>query len=797
MNGHRITPQNSLFARQNFSAWFRILTFGIALLAVGQAGSARAAAKDQLDAWNDAVIAAQATLSKPDGPNLTERISELEKLRSALARERDKANAKSKLEPLEVRVAEGKLAMLGSVPDGGETEFDAKRRQELQQQLYDLEAPRRAYQESYLRIVATIADLDKRVNDLSYRQLTARATSPLWPPAWMVFIEQTIEKFSTIKPSAAHGQYPQQTASSPIMLSLAIVAGLVGLALAIFGKKLALSPINRKIAESVGGRRSTLLVVARDILGLLMPVLGLAIMALGSLFAAAVDRSLASLLPLVFSVGLPIVVAHWLGTTIFAPRVGKLRFVHLSDRGARRAVILVTLLGLFIGLESVLEYVETASPYRDGAEGPPAFLTVLATALALVGLANTLLRHRPTDRAKADGALPDDNAAEFLERRIDWERLIGVTIYAAGAIAVLVALIGYIALSRRILLPTLETLAVGTILAVTFARIRLIASVFGSSRIQVSQTTSTISQFLLALGLIILALPIFAMFWGLRPAEIGDFLILLRDGVSIGNTTISLGTIFIFIAVFAIGYLLTRWLQRLLQTALFSRLGMDEGTRSALITGIGYIGIMLSVVAAIGAAGLDLSNLAIIAGALSVGIGFGMQSVVANFVSGIILLIERPIKEGDSIEVGGYAGIVSKISVRATRIQAFNHDDVIIPNSEIITGTVRNRTLTDRVTRIECAVGIAYDADIKKAFDIVIQIANAHPGTIDDPSPNIVMEALGDSALLLRLYCFIADVSSSVATKSDIYIEIVKRFQQASIEIPFPHQDIAIRNRNA
>ena len=796
MRGQIIIPTNSLLLCRNILAWFSIFTLSIAFLAISQSASARDLVKSQLDVWNDAVTEAQTTLSKPDGANLTERISELEKLRSELAVQRDDANAKSKLESLEVRVAEGKLAMLGSVPDAGETGFDAKKREELQQQLYDLQSPQRGYQESYLRLVATIADFDNRINDLSSRQLTARAISPLWPPAWISFIEQTIEKFNKIAPSASRGQNSSQIGNSSAILSLAFLLGLSGLAIAIFGKKLALAPINRRITQSDGGRQWTLLVVVRDILGLLIPVLGLTIIALGSLLLTAIDQSLASLLSLVFSVGLPVVVAHWLGITIFAPRVGKLRFAQLKDRGSKSAVIFVTLLGLFVGLESFLEYIETVSPYRDGADGPPAFLTVLATSLALVGLANTLLRNRLADETKAENYVLDENETEFLERRIDWARLIGVTIYSAGVITVLVALIGYIALSRRILLPTLETLAVGAVLAITFSRIRLLAQVFGSQRIPISETNSTILQFLLALGLIIFALPVFAMFWGLRPAEIGDFLILLRDGVSIGNTTISLGTVFIFFAVFAIGYFLTRWLQRLLQTALFSRLGMDEGTRSALITGIGYIGIMLSIVAAIGAAGLDLSNLAIIAGALSVGIGFGMQSVVSNFVSGIILLIERPIKEGDSIEVGGYAGIVSKISVRATRIQAFNHDDVIIPNSEIISGTVRNRTLTDRVTRIECAVGIAYESDINKAFDIIIKIANAHPNTINDPSPNIVMEALGDSALLLRLYCFISDVSSSVSTKSDLYIEIVDQFRQASIEIPFPHQDVTIRNQD-
>lgn len=156
------------------------------------------------------------------------------------------------------------------------------------------------------------------------------------------------------------------------------------------------------------------------------------------------------------------------------------------------------------------------------------------------------------------------------------------------------------------------------------------------------------------------------------------------------------------------------------------------------------------------------------------------------------MLIERPIKEGDSIVVGEYTGIVEKISVRPTRIQSFDHDDVIIPNSELIAGTVRNRTLTDRMTRIECAVGIAYDADVSLAFDTLYEIANNHPCTVRQPPPNVVMEQLGDSALLLRLYCFIDDVSNGLTTKSEMYREIVKTFRDLEIPIPFPQREIAI-----
>jgi potassium efflux system protein len=272
--------------------------------------------------------------------------------------------------------------------------------------------------------------------------------------------------------------------------------------------------------------------------------------------------------------------------------------------------------------------------------------------------------------------------------------------------------------------------------------------------------------------------------WEVSTADLFDTIRNIPFGFKIGEIHLSFQTLLTAAVVLLLLLVVTRIVQRWLERELLPRTRLEPSLQLSIVTIFGYIGAIIAVVVALTGLGFDLQKITLIAGALSVGIGFGLQSIVSNFVSGLILLTERPIRVGDSIVVKGEEGWVRRVRVRATEIETFDRASVIIPNSEFITGVVKNWTRTNTLGRIVIKVGVAYESDPVQVRDILIDIAGTHPQIVQSPPPGAFLLGFGDSALEFELRCVVADVEKALSVRSDLHYAIIKRFREAGIKIP-------------
>ncbi|RMG53755.1 MAG: hypothetical protein D6717_10780 [Gammaproteobacteria bacterium] len=233
----------------------------------------------------------------------------------------------------------------------------------------------------------------------------------------------------------------------------------------------------------------------------------------------------------------------------------------------------------------------------------------------------------------------------------------------------------------------------------------------------------------------------------------------------------------------------------LLEFTLLQRLPLSQATRYAITTVTQYLVVMLGLVLTFTAIGLQWSSIQWLVAALGVGLGFGLQEIVANFVSGLILLFEQPIRVGDLVTVGETTGVVSRIRIRATTIVNWDRQELVIPNKNFITGEVINWTLSDPINRLILPVGVAYGSDTGRAMEIMREVAEAHPKVLDDPAPSVNFEEFGDNALLLTLRAYLNDIDHRLSTRTDLNQAINERFAEAGIEIAFPQRDVHLDTR--
>lgn len=387
-----------------------------------------------------------------------------------------------------------------------------------------------------------------------------------------------------------------------------------------------------------------------------------------------------------------------------------------------------------------------------------------------------------------------------------WPRWLALLLRGMGMALVLAVLAGYVGLARFVATQfvltgaVLVTVYIGILsgkavgLEGAFAQTefgRKIARRYQLGEVGLDQIGLALSIAIYAFGLII-GLPLVLVTWGFQIPDIEGLAYRFFTNITLGNISISIIGIVGGLALFALGYFLTRWVQRWIDRHVLARSHVDQGVRNSVKTGIGYLGMGLAAIIGVSAAGIDLSSFALVASALSVGIGFGLQNIVSNFVSGLILLVERPFKVGDHVVTGTTEGIVKRISVRATEIETFRTQTIIVPNSELINAAVGNWTHRNRIQRSEIPVSVAYGNDPDHVIAVLLEIVAAIPEVLRNPEPHVEFMAFASSSLDFELRFHLADYSDGLRVRNALRAEILRKFKSEGIAIPYARHDIMI-----
>jgi small-conductance mechanosensitive channel len=479
--------------------------------------------------------------------------------------------------------------------------------------------------------------------------------------------------------------------------------------------------------------------------------------------------------------------AHGLADGILAPDDPGWRLVEVDDRVAEKIAGLARLFPAIIVLGKTIEAFNQAIyavlPVTVATKG----LVALVGGMAVVRTLRSLQGAAPEAEQESD---TQSGGLHPVVRFGTW--------ISAAAILAAVAL-GYVALASFLQDQIIWLAIVGAVLLILVALVdeyigygfspegkagKQFMSEVGLSKSSLKQISILSNGFVRAVLIIAAAMIVLAP-WGL---DGGDTLGALRAavfGFTVGGVTISLSNIILAIVLFAIGFMITRAVKGWLEKTYLPATRLDIGLRNSIATSIGYLGIIIATMMAASTLGLSLDRFTIVAGALSVGIGFGLQSIVNNFVSGLILLWERPIRVGDWIVVGDEQGIVKKINVRSTQIETFDRASLIVPNSEFISGRVKNWMHNDRTARVVIPIGVGYGSDPDRVRKILLDVMKDNKDVLKEPPPRVYFMRLGDSSMEFELRCF-ADVDYVLPVKSELLFQVHKALTKARIDIPMP-----------
>ena len=725
------------------------------------------------ESWNTTAAEAEVIIANTNTSTIL-----LEELRQELSKNRSifldlREQGGTRLASLKAQ-----LAALGPEPEDNKDESEdiTERRAALKQQIKTEEAPSREAAEAFERANGLIAEVDEIIRSRQTAQLFELQKSPLNPSLLIrsfrgfgLFVksirDEVVEATDAIKQSF-----------------LEILMWLVIAALLIWQGTFRI----KRTLTSIFLSENEWQVTAKARLGQFLPFVS-SILALLSIYYAfklllpgAAGSVIVCGLALFFGLGLA---GRWLSKAIFSGDEANEALFKMIDNNADTAVRNVGLLGWVLGAFILLDNVYAQSSNSDDLILVPNFLLVIIASIALyrfAGIANTFEQNRGLDGDLSFRQM----SLRFLSRIIKLISIVGP----------IIAAIGYYQASVALVYPIIETLFVLGIVLIAHTYFSEFLNITWSKDEKDNTLTAGFLRTLIGIILICAAIPCIALFWGARTTDLTEFWNWLQNGFQFGDTRLTPVNLITFVVIFVLGYMLTKLIQRGLKDSILPNTRLDAGGKNAVLAVTSYFGIFVVAMISITAAGIDLSGLAIVAGALSVGIGFGLQAIVSNFVSGIILLIERPIKQGDWVEVGGYSGYVRSINVRSTMIDTFDRATVVVPNSDLIAGTVTNWTHNSDNGRVIVPVGVAYGSDPRNVEKILREIAESHPRILPGSTPSVVFKQFGADSMDFEIRVILQDVNYLLSVKSEMNYEIFKRFKEEGIEIPFAQRDIHLRD---
>ncbi|MRX51325.1 DUF3772 domain-containing protein [Paracoccus sp. S-4012] len=770
----------------------QVRTLILALL-LGLAAALAAAAQTpgpDYTAWENFAERAEAAL---DGGDLGD--GELQRLRADVVDWRAQFLAAQNVRSTRLATLRDQVAALGPPPaEGAEEAADvAARRADLRAEIEVEQAPALRATEAYGRADGLVAQIDRARRGLQATAVLRQTPSPLLPSSWAAALGDGMALLTGLvtdtQAALTETAFGPRAAQSLLLLAVAVLLLTAGRA---WVDRLP-ARLSARLSPGASGAVDFLASLGQIVL----PVAGVWLVALAFDRGGLVGDWGRPFLHAAPVAGFSFFAGRWIAQNLLPPHPDEPAILELKPprrhRARRKAIVLAAAFALYQLLSRAMlplagidhedaDFSSVPVIFSDAAGGVWHLPMILVGSFALLRLGHLLRRPEPGDTAELMPPLDRVFAAAASLSRL------------VALIAPLAALLGWTSLANAILWPTAITLAViGVVLLLQKFIADLWLLITGSRE----GANTALAPVLIGFGLVLAAFPVLALVWGARVEDLAEVWTRAGQGLAIGTFRLSPGAILTFFIVFSVGYAITRVVQSAFRNSILPRTRMDRGGQSAIVSGLGYLGIVMAAIIAILAAGIDLSSLAIVAGALSVGIGFGLQNVVSNFVSGIILLIERPVTVGDWVRVGGAEGYVRKMSVRSTQIQTFDRTIVVVPNQDFIAKEVTNWTRGTSAGRIIVRVPVAHGSNTRRVAAMLQEIAEDQPTVLIEPAPSTVFMGFHADGLDFEIRAVLSDINQGLSVSSEIRHQIIERFAAEGIQIPFAQRDVWVRNPEA